>query len=208
LEFGGQRASVRTLRAASDITIVFSRAAGGAIPRTVIGHRTFDAKAVRPVVGDDEKKRRGRIRVEGIGHRRLSFCRRCRSANARRRSAATLSSPCRSAHCRTRATRCSGVGCFGCRAMRFLCWGPIPPSSTTILPHDKGRYHGQDSGDGAGRSQTGSGYLRPTTMQVTLSRFRGFTLMLYPRKVPRRGQPAECSPAECSCDRGAHEHGC
>jgi hypothetical protein len=40
-------------------------------------------------------------------------------------------------------------------------------------------------------------------MQTTLSRFRWFTLLLLPRKVPKCGHPPRCS-----CHRGTHEYGC
>jgi hypothetical protein len=43
---------------------MLSGSAGGTFPRAVIGHRTFDAKMPPVEVGDDQEKRRGRIRVE------------------------------------------------------------------------------------------------------------------------------------------------
>ena len=54
---GGQRAPVRTHRAATDVAIVVSGARGGAFPRAVIGHRTFDAKPFRLEIGDDQEER-------------------------------------------------------------------------------------------------------------------------------------------------------
>jgi hypothetical protein len=43
---------------------MLSGAAGGTLPWAVIGHRTLDAKVTPIEIGDDQEKRRGRIRVE------------------------------------------------------------------------------------------------------------------------------------------------
>jgi hypothetical protein len=43
------------------MAIVFPSPAGDAVPWAVIGHRTFDAKAFRLRVGDDQEKRLGRF---------------------------------------------------------------------------------------------------------------------------------------------------
>jgi hypothetical protein len=43
---------------------MFPGSACGALPWAVIGHRTFDAKVTPIEIGDDEEKRRGRIRGE------------------------------------------------------------------------------------------------------------------------------------------------
>src|ERR1051326_3769945 len=43
---------------------MFPGSAGGALPWAVIGHRAFDAKVTAVKVGDDQEKRRGRIRGE------------------------------------------------------------------------------------------------------------------------------------------------
>jgi hypothetical protein len=43
---------------------MLSGSAGGALPWAVVRHRTFDAKVSSIEVGDDQEKRRGRIRGE------------------------------------------------------------------------------------------------------------------------------------------------
>ena len=65
LELVGERVAIRARRAALDMTLFFPRAAGGQIPRAVIGHRTLDAKQSRIEVGDNQEERLARV---GVGH--------------------------------------------------------------------------------------------------------------------------------------------
>ena len=56
LVFAGERVAIWAGRAALDVALVFSGAAGGQIPRAVIGHRTFDAEQASVEIGDDQEE--------------------------------------------------------------------------------------------------------------------------------------------------------
>ena len=66
LKVGGERVTVRTGRTANDVPLlIVAGMAGGAVPWPVVGHRTFDAKELPVMVGDDQEECGGRV---WIGH--------------------------------------------------------------------------------------------------------------------------------------------
>lgn len=67
--FGGERVAIRAGWPALDVPLAVPGAAGGRLPRLILGHRPFDREEAPIVVGDDQEERSGLARV---GHGALT----------------------------------------------------------------------------------------------------------------------------------------